>query len=230
MGKGNPRLISWDGERTVTFTMEDALISAESFMMLSGAGLVEASASKPIFQHMVTMIDAADVELTGGELAVNLPEAAYVPSDENDNFAYVTLFKNDEPISEPFIPEHYAKGVDTAKYTACSKNKLVVKEHPCYVSAGTATYTPDIADLKKGDFDAVQVDYYVARSNAKQIDITADSFGGNFYIEASTLFRNTDGIDLPAEFIIPNGRIQSNFTFTMASTGDPSKAFMCSAA
>ena len=49
-----------------------------------------------------------------------------------------------------------------------------------------------------------------------------DKFGGNFYLEASTLFRNTDGVDMPAEFIIPNCKIQSNFTFTMASSGDPS--------
>jgi hypothetical protein len=27
---------------------------------------------------------------------------------------------------------------------------------------------------------------------------------------------------MPAEFIIPNCKIQSNFTFTMASSGDPS--------
>ena len=33
-GRGNARLIAWEGERTVTFTMEDALISAEGFMIL----------------------------------------------------------------------------------------------------------------------------------------------------------------------------------------------------
>jgi hypothetical protein len=27
---------------------------------------------------------------------------------------------------------------------------------------------------------------------------------------------------MPAEFIIPNCKVQSNFTFTMASSGDPS--------
>jgi hypothetical protein len=27
---------------------------------------------------------------------------------------------------------------------------------------------------------------------------------------------------MPAEFVIPNCKIQSNFTFTMASSGDPS--------
>ena len=36
-GKGNPRLVAWEGDRVVTFTMEDALISPESFSILSGA-------------------------------------------------------------------------------------------------------------------------------------------------------------------------------------------------
>ena len=52
--------------------------------------------------------------------------------------------------------------------------------------------------------------------------IFADKFGGNYYLEASTLFRDQNGVDMPAEFIIPNCKIQSNFTFTMASSGDPS--------
>ncbi len=50
-GRGNARLVAWEGERTVTFTMEDALISPEGFMILSGAGLVEASATSTIKQH-----------------------------------------------------------------------------------------------------------------------------------------------------------------------------------
>jgi hypothetical protein len=36
------------------------------------------------------------------------------------------------------------------------------------------------------------------------------------------LFRDTNGVDMPAEFVIPNCKIQSNFTFSMASSGDPS--------
>ena len=55
-----------------------------------------------------------------------------------------------------------------------------------------------------------------------QIEITADKFGGNYYLEASTLFRDQNGVDMPAEFVIPNCKVQSNFTFTMASSGDPS--------
>ena len=69
----------------------------------------------------------------------------------------------------------------------------------------------------------VLVDYYVEKaSGAQQIEITPDKFGGNYYLEASTLFRDQRGVDMPAEFIIPNCKIQSNFNFTMASSGDPS--------
>ncbi len=77
-------------------------------------------------------------------------------------------------------------------------------------------------DLFK-DGDIVLVDYYVDYINdALQIDITPDKFAGYYYVEAETLFRRElDGLDLPAQFILPKIKIQSNFTFTMASTGDP---------
>jgi hypothetical protein len=76
--------------------------------------------------------------------------------------------------------------------------------------------------LKVNDY--VFVDYYVARkAGAQQIEITPDKFGGYYYVEASTLFRReADGVDMPAEFIIPKAKVQSNFSFAMASSGDPS--------
>ena len=55
------------------------------------------------------------------------------------------------------------------------------------------------------------------------MEITPDKFGGYYYLEASTLFRRQDtGKDMAATFIIPKVKIQSNFTFSMASSGDPS--------
>ena len=53
--------------------------------------------------------------------------------------------------------------------------------------------------------------------------VTEQDLAGYYYVEASTLFRRqSDGVDMPAELTLPNVKIQSNFTFTMASTGDPS--------
>ena len=76
--------------------------------------------------------------------------------------------------------------------------------------------------IKKGD--AIMVDYYTKHTqDAQQLEITADKFAGYYYLEGSTLFRREmDGVDLPAEIIIPKVKIQSNFTFAMSSNGDPS--------
>lgn len=38
-GKGNPRLLAWEGDRTLTFTVEDALISKEGLQLLTGGAI-----------------------------------------------------------------------------------------------------------------------------------------------------------------------------------------------
>ena len=146
--------------------------------------------------------------------------------------AYVMFVKDDEIVSEPYIPVHFAEG-ETVE--GAEPNALYLMNHDCYDEFGVAAedsahrYIVDDVFFKNGQldrtkFDSVIVDYYVAREGegAMQIEITPDKFGGNYYLEASTLFRDQRGVDMPAEFIIPNCKIQSNFTFTMASSGDPS--------
>lgn len=240
-GRGNSRLVAWEGERTVTFTMEDALISPEGFMILSGAGLVEASSTKAIYQHVTERIDGADIDFgTDGVVSIPLSQQPWIPSNQGDNLAYVMFMRNDEIITEPYIPEH--KDVaDSNEYTFEPNEEgkwvIEVKSHACYDDSANTEVHYDMngnsvpeqdyiaGDLNKDTIrcDSVLVDYYVARkSAAKQIEIRPDQFGGNFYLEASTLFRDQNGVDMPAEFIIPNCKIQSNFTFTMASSGDPS--------
>ena len=71
----------------------------------------------------------------------------------------------------------------------------------------------------------VMVDYYISKvaESVSELQIDAENFAGYFYVEADTLFRRQhDGVDMPAVLTLPNVKIQSNFTFAMASTGDPS--------
>lgn len=225
-GRGNSRLIAWEGERTVTFTMEDALISAEGFMILSGAGLIEASKDKPVYQHVIETTDDFRIDETDGEVKVIVlvDKKPYLPADKKDNYAYVMAMINEEPITEPFIPVHGDEANTSVTRGLSGKYELVISSaHKNYVNADGADYTAK--DLKEifSKVDSVLVDYYTEKTEgARQIEITPEKFGGNYYLEASTLFRDTNGVDMPAEFIIPNCKIQSNFTFTMASTGDPS--------
>jgi hypothetical protein len=81
-------------------------------------------------------------------------------------------------------------------------------------------------DMPSGTANAnVMVDYYVdlPGESVWEADITPDTFAGYYYVEADTLFRRqADGVDLPANLTFPNVKVQSNFTITMAGTGDPS--------
>lgn len=219
-GVGNSRLIAWEGERTVTFTMEDALISPEGFMILSGAGLVDASTDTPIYQHVTENIDASGVTVDTDEIRINLSKLPFLPEEAIEHYAYVMFKKNDEIISEPYIPVHETPNENAdGTYTI----RIPKEDVPGRKDENVQPFAGANGLPAKTEFDSVLVDYYVEqKSNAQQIDITPDKFGGNYYLEASTLFRDTNGVDMPAEFIIPNCKIQSNFTFTMASTGDPS--------
>jgi hypothetical protein len=216
-GRGNARLVAWEGERTVTFTMEDALISPEGFMILSGAGLIDATEGKPIYQHMTQRVDAAQINIQDNSVSIPMNEKPYLPVDKNGNFAYVMFMKGDDVITEPYIPTHENLSANEA-----GEYVLNIAAHDIYDTKDEDEYTiKSIPDAF--DFDSVLIDFYVEReADAQQIEITADKFGGNYYLEASTLFRDQNGVDMPAEFIIPNCKIQSNFTFTMASSGDPS--------
>ena len=274
-GRGNSRLVAWEGERTVTFTMEDALISPAGFMILSGAGLIEASDDTPIYVHTTEITDHFAIVETDNAYDGMYIALKYEPHiDTKQDTIYVMLQDVDgEIISEPYIPDGPAKKIIVNKTTSTVSNGTTnynygtIKLEGVSDAIGTDSangntiydafkgchgqYMIHVSSLVPGSTDnnktplngrdahyysskeyttnasknttAVLVDYYVEKkSGAQQIDITPDKFGGNYYLEASTLFRTQKGVDLPAEFIIPNCKIQSNFTFTMASSGDPS--------
>lgn len=228
-GKGNPRLVAWEGDRTVTFTMEDALISPESFSILSGAGLMDATDGEPIYVHTTQQVEVKDD-------AIVLDK---VPSVENGAEMYLMIMKEDGSIDVDKIPLRILFGGDGAPTAPTGKtitgvqtliDSAVSKYNEAHKTGVDKFVALDANNYKlktaedTGYNPIVYVDYYVkAESGVKQIDIEAGKFGGSYYLEASTLWRDqSTGDDYPAEFIIPNCKVQSNFTFTMAPTGDPS--------
>ena len=227
-GRGNSRLMAWEGERTVTFTMEDALISPAGFMILSGAGLVEASATKTVKVHTTEQTDKVKVGADAVEVTLsNKPYVGEGGVADGEDYIYVMLLDDHGEVdSEPFIPDHseITEGIDengNATYTI----KLKASYDDLGREALGLSDSVDRGNLltKFTNKSIVLVDYYTERAGGvSEITITPDKFGGYYYLEASTLFRNTDGVDMPAEFVIPNCKIQSNFSFTMASSGDPS--------
>jgi hypothetical protein len=194
-GRGNTRLIAWEGEKTLTFTVEDALLSPMGFSVLSGAGLFKKD------NEMVHVHTTANAYVdTNGK--IDLTDVLNA-SEEIDDTApvFAMVVESDGSITGELI-----SGLTVEAATEGGKKQIL---------SG--------AESHKGE--NVFVDFYILKdsANVSELQIDAGNFGGYYYVEASTLFRReSDGVDMPAEITLPNVKIQSNFTFSMASTGDPS--------
>ena len=200
-GKGNTRLVAWEGEKTLTFTVEDALLSPIGFSILSGAGLFTPNSDKKAHVHKTASVG---MSVSGTTVTIDLKDALEQGEEICANApVFVMVTDADGSITGDFVTG-LAVG-STNKQTLSGTG--VLKSTNKTPVAGT-----------------VFVDFYVEKAEGVQeIVIDAGNFGGYYYVEASTLFRRQiDGKDLPAELIFPNVKIQSNFTFSMASTGDPS--------
>jgi hypothetical protein len=237
-GKGNPRLVAWEGDRTVTFTMEDALISPQSFSILSGAGFMDATSEKPIYVHQTCQLEIAGEKIVfptkpdAGEKGK--PADMYLMiMDENGDidtrFMPIKVEAGENGYQETYSLKEISDAIDNfvKGYNARNANVNGFKSLEYTVNAAldqNASAEDKAKNIVLADGNVIFVDYYVkADTGVKQIDIEADKFGGSYYLEASTLFRDQGtGEDHPAEFIIPNCKVQSNFTFTMAPSGDPS--------
>lgn len=187
-GRGNVNLVAWEGEKTLTFTVEDALLSPIGFAILSGAGLLKGSEEEKVHVHITanTYCDEdGKVDLSG----------VISESEEICTTAPIFVMTVDKGGS-------FEEFADDCKATKSS-----------------------ITSAEKAKGKNVFVDFYITKSSAvvDELQIDAENFAGYYYVEADTLFRRQDnGKDLPANITFPNVKIQSNFTFSMASTGDPS--------
>lgn len=63
-GHGNPRLITWQGEKTLTLTFEEALASAESLQILMGASVSDETTYKHHFRTRVVAAETSKLDVS----------------------------------------------------------------------------------------------------------------------------------------------------------------------
>ena len=213
-GRGNARLIAWEGERTVTVTFTDSLISEISFAMLSGAGMTTATEKDPATVHMQYDLGIGDdgaldtIPASEFQAGDKLKENGGAGKTGDVQYAYAYI------LGDSGAAEYYISAPVTL---AAIKGGKIAEE------GVTVTLPSGVTIPEKYYGNVMRVDYYVETAKARELTVDVENFAGYYYIEADTLFRDeATGSDVPAQFVIPRGKIQSNFTFTMAATGDPS--------
>ena len=234
-GRGNARLIAWEGEKTATFTITDALLSPISFSMLSGAGVVDSEAGNKIVHTTFegTLKSSGDNQDADYIVVPASTISGYTPithvmskalQDKNikyDDYKLYAMVLDDQQtsvldyIGSTEISE--TQIADTTLSGVYDKDDLVISLNPKNQN-GEKTVS-----VYKDHVCRVDCYSYTTNAAVTTLSVDAENFGGTYYIEAETLFRDeATGHDFPATFIIPKGKIQGNFTFNMASTGDPS--------
>lgn len=222
-GRGNARLIAWEGDKTLTFTVTDALISPVSLAMLSGSGLVKES-NKSVHVHATTAATMTVTSGSGGSVtgSIDLTDALVEFGSLTGANAISVDAGTDAPL---YIIKTDDDGSITGDIVTSGSNITFAIDN----NTGKATLT--IPTPKWNNETAITssvnvlVDYYVIKKseNVSEIQITPADFAGSYYVEADTLFRaQATGIDMPANLTFPNVKLQSGFTITMAGTGDPS--------
>lgn len=252
-GRGNPRLLAWEGDKTATLTFEEAMLSPLGFSILSGANLIE-SVRIPFHHTARVEASAREVTLEGAttgavvpvlDLSAVVPNGAQVLAEADSNLTENGAYKY--PMGQIYVMELEdgeivrrikvnQRGSLTAAPVAGEQSlvstSVVDADSPGLFATDeflvASAYLTDDATTASATADALVygktylVDFY-ALQNGSEMTVSASNFAGYYYIEANTLFRRAaDGKDIPAQFVIPKGKVQSNFSFTMASSGDPS--------
>ena len=95
-GKGYNRLIAWEGEKTLTFTVTDALMSPMGLAVLTGAGLINANKDNTVHVHVtidanvIAGVATIDYDTLADEIGIRDGSAISVCADANTK-VYGTL-------------------------------------------------------------------------------------------------------------------------------------------
>lgn len=191
---GNPKLVTWDYNKDVNLTLEDALISMESLRFMLGGKLKQASTEE------------------GGKVKVRLTEEVVI---ETEN----TL----PSVKNHLTDELYGKQPTEYKYinlTTGERGEVTLGDQGSEPIVPAKTLKAAAGDHLR-IFWEQEVDGS-NKTSAVEIVISPNSFPGVYRVYGDTFMRNGDGKDQAMQFIIGKAKVLSNTTITMQAEGDPS--------
>ena len=196
-GKGNAKLISWDFDKEISVTLEDALFSPKSLSIMYGQSGDVVTEVKTITKTMNFVVTEDHNAFPG------------VTRDGNDRFVFVS-------------PK-----IGGQANPAASVSDSDIKNIKWYDEAGNPVTTVEGTDPSgdKGQFAGARYmcTFEVPVKASKTIAVDAAHFPGTYYIVGDTYARNdATGKDEFFQFVIYKAKVSPENTITLQADGDPS--------
>ena len=192
-GRGNPKLITWDGNKDIKFTCEDCLISPKSLSILLGNTMSTGA-------QYVAVTEVLEATIVSSTPTITLSETIYA----DDLVTYPLYVYSTADESTPDTEQTSGNFAVANQYTRSSQS--------IYLNEAWTT----------GDKFLVTY-FKAAGASNKRVIITSDDFPDTFEIAGYTLWRSEDdGADYVCRIRIPKAKLISTFTITQQPEGDPS--------
>ena len=191
-GKGNAALISWDYNKEINVTLEDALFSAKSMAIMFGNGLVKSYNGEKAWIMKTERFTVTGAAITVTDLKTN-----------GASFWSKTYVGPDGRVYNKVNPKFYKDNINATKRDDSEAKNISDSETLELNTTYFCTY-----DLKVAG-SVIEVS---ANSFPGTYYITGDTYARS---EAS-------GTDEFFQFIIPRAKVTSENTITLEAEGDPS--------
>ena len=194
-GKGNVKLLSWDTNKELKLTLEDAVFSAKSLGIMFGGTVKQNGATQEILKTLNK--DKFEITETAGMYSFKVKDATYyIDITKVAWFKYT--FDND-------TKETFVEAIPTTAQTT---------QIPSDAEFGTFDLL-DVMDKPAGG-KAIMAD-------GLEINVTSEFGDNTYYITGDTYARNVaSGKDDFLQFIVPKGKVSAeDVSLTMEADGDP---------
>lgn len=191
-GKGNAALISWDYNKEINVTLEDALFSAKSMAIMFGNGLVKSYNGEKAWVMKTEQFTVTGTAITVTDLKTN-----------GASFWSKTYVGPDGRVYNKVNPKFYKDNINATKRDDSEAKNIgdsdTLELNTTYFCTYDLKVAGSVIEVSANSFPGT---YY----------ITGDTYARS---EAS-------GTDEFFQFIIPRAKVTSENTITLEAEGDPS--------
>ena len=207
-GKGNVKLLSWDTNKELTLTLEDALFSAKSLGIMFG-GTMKWYGDK---QEVLKTLPAKAVTADGDYLSFEISgKKMWIAQTLVTAFSYADITGANKVDPVPVAYPNWT----TKKGKASASGDDVAGQDIEFVTFDLLDVTSTKAAWTSGTNNVV--------TGGLTIDIGAEFNSNTYYITGDTYARNfQSGQDEFLQFIVPKGKVSAeDVSLTMEADGDP---------